>query len=104
MDRLSRKEHQVASMFIKHRVADFAKWKPVFDDHEGTRRESGVTAHSVHRDADDPNVVIIAFRVGSIARAREFVASPDLEAAMERAGVVGPPEIWFTEDIEHKNY
>jgi len=44
-------------------VADYAKWKPVFDEREGARREYGFTAHSLHREADDPNVVIIAFRV-----------------------------------------
>ncbi len=94
----------MASMFIKHRVADFSTWKPVFDEHETARRDFGATAHSVHRDADDPNVVTIAFRVASIARAREFTASPELRAAMERAGVVGPPEFWFTEDVEDKHY
>ena len=94
----------MASMFIKHRVADFSTWKPVFDEHETARREFGTTAHSVHRDADDPTVVTIAFRIASIARAREFTASPELRAAMERAGVVGPPELWFTEDVEDKHY
>ncbi len=39
-----------------------------------------------------------------IARAREFVASDALRAAMERAGVVSPPEFWFTEDVEDKHY
>ncbi len=94
----------MASMFIKHRVADFGKWKPVFDEHEPARRQAGATAHSLHRDADDPNVVIIAFRVEDIARAKEFVASDDLRAAMEQAGVVGPPEFWFAEDIEDRSY
>jgi len=94
----------MASMFIKHRVADFGKWKPVFDEHELTRREAGATAHSLHRNADDPNVVTITFHVDDVARAREFVASPDLRAAMERAGVEGHPEIWITEDVEDKRY
>ncbi len=94
----------MASMFIKHHVADFAAWKPVFDDHEAARRQSGVTAHSLHRDADDPNVVIIAFRVNDIAGAREFAASQELRAAMERAGVQGQPEFWFAEDVEDKTY
>jgi len=28
----------MASMFVRHRVADYAKWKPVFDEHEPMRR------------------------------------------------------------------
>jgi quinol monooxygenase YgiN len=94
----------MASMFIKHRVADYGKWKPAFDEHEPVRRQAGATAHSLHREADDPNVVIIAFRVEDIARAKEFVASDDLRAAMEQAGVVGPPEFWFAEDVEDRSY
>ena len=94
----------MASMFIKLRVADFAAWKPVFDELEPTRRQAGFTAHSVHRDADDPNVIIIAFRVNDIARAKEFASSPDLRETMQRAGAEGPPEFWFAEDVEDKAY
>ena len=92
------------SMFIKHSVADYAKWKPAFDEHEASRREHGFTAHSLHRDADDPNVIIVAFRVSDLNRAKEFASSEELRSAMERAGVQGPPEIWFAEDVEEKRY
>ena len=94
----------MASMFIKLRVADFAAWKPVFDELEPTRRQAGFTAHSLHRDAEDPNVIIIAYRVGDIAHAREYASSQDLRQAMQRAGVQGPPEFWFAEDVEDKTY
>ena len=94
----------MASMFIKHRVADYARWKPVFDEHEAMRIEHGTTGHSLHRDADDPNVIIIAFRVNDLNRAKEFAGSEELRSAMERAGVLGPPEIWFADDVEEKRY
>ena len=94
----------MASMFMRLRVADYARWKPIFDEREATRREYGITSHSVHRDADDPNTIIIAFRVTDLNRAREYASSDALRSAMERAGVQGPPEIWFAEDIEDKRY
>lgn len=94
----------MASMFVRHRVADYAKWKPVFDEHEEARRAYGMTAHSLHRDPDDPNVIIVALRVTDVARAKEFARSESLRSAMERAGVQGPPEIWFGEDLEDKRY
>jgi len=94
----------MASMFMKHRVADYAKWKPVFDEHETTRRAGGVTAHSLHRQADDPNVVIVALRVSDLNKAKQFAGSDELKAAMARAGVQGAPEIWFADDIEEKRY
>lgn len=94
----------MASMFIRHRVADYARWKTVFDEHEAFRRENGHTGHSLHRDADDPHVIILAFRVTDLNRAKEFASSDNLRSAMERAGVQGPPEIWFAEDVEEKRY
>jgi len=94
----------MASMFVKLRVADFAAWKPVFDELEPTRRQAGFTAHSVHRDAEDPNVIIIAYRVGDIAHAKEYASSQDLRRAMQRAGVQGSPEFWFADDVEDKSY
>ena len=94
----------MASMFIKHRVADYAKWKTVFDEHEAMRIEYGTVGHSLHRDADDPNVIVIAFRVSDLNRAKAFAGSEELRSAMERAGVLGLPEIWFAEDVEEKRY
>jgi len=63
-----------------------------------------VTGHSLHRQADDPNVVIIAMRVSDLKEAKQFAASDDLKAAMARAGVQGPPEIWFADDVEDERY
>ena len=94
----------MASMFIKQRVADYAKWKAVFDEHESMRRAGGVTAHSVQRQPDDPNVVIVALRVSDLNKAKKFAGSDDLKSAMARAGVQGPPEIWFADDVEEKRY
>ncbi len=92
------------SMFIKQRVQDYASWKPVFDQHESTRREYGFTGHSVHRDADDPNVVIVALRATDLKLMRDFGNSDTLREAMERAGVQGKPEIWLGEDLEDRRY
>lgn len=94
----------MASVFVRYRVTDFARWKERFDAAEPNRRALGMTAHSVHRDADDPNVVIVAGRVPDLAPAREFLASPEFRSIMEQGGVVGPPEIWFAEDVEDKRY
>ena len=94
----------MASMFMKHRVADYAKWKAVFDEHETTRRAGGVMAHSVQRQPDDPNVVIVALRVSDMNKAKQFAGSDDLKEAMARAGVQGTPEIWFGDEVEEKRY
>ena len=94
----------MATMVIKHKVADYGKWKPAFDQHEKARLENGWTAHSVCRDADDPNTVVVIGRVKDIQKAKEFVSSDTLKEAMIKAGVQGAPEIWFLEDGEDKKY
>ncbi len=82
----------MASVFVRHRVADYAKWKPIFDEHEGVRRQYGFSGHSLHRDPDDPNVIIVALRVTDVKRAKEFAASEDLrgdDGAGRGAGAAG---------------
>lgn len=94
----------MASVFVKVRIADFARYKAVFDELEGARKEHGVTAHSMHRDRNDPNTVIVALRVADVNRLKEYFGSAFVRSAMERGGVQGGPEIWYMEDAEDKRY
>jgi hypothetical protein len=94
----------MATVLIRHRVADFSKWKPAFDEHETERRRAGFTGHTLYRQADDPNTVITVFTVEDLNRAKEFAASENLRSTMVRAGVEGPPEVWFVESVEEKRY
>jgi hypothetical protein len=89
----------MATMIVKLRVADFEHWKSVFDSMEKTRLEYGWTGDTIHRDAADPNIVVIVNRFGSLDGARRYGGSEVLRAAMTRAGVVGPPEIQLLEDV-----
>jgi hypothetical protein len=94
----------MASLFVKHTVADYGAWKAVFDEHETVRKQYGFSGHSVHRDPQNANIVIVALRVSDLGRAREFAASDSLREVMMRAGVQGMPEQWFGEDLEEKSY
>lgn len=88
-------------MFAKHRVNDYGTWKRAYDDFVTLRQEMGVQGASVHRDPEDGNVLTITHKFNDLAAATAFAGSEDLQSAMMRAGVKGPPDIWFTEDIEH---
>lgn len=94
----------MATIVVKHKVADYNKWKPVFDQHEKARREYGWTTHSLHRDVENPNIVVVIGRVKDINKAKEFTRSDSTETAMMKAGVQGTPEIWFLRDAEDKRY
>ncbi|GIW25830.1 cyclase [Meiothermus sp.] len=93
-----------ATLFIRHPVADYGQWKPVYDALGTLRQQMGVMGASVHRDAQDPSLLVITHRFHTLAQAHTFADSEDLKAAMGRAGVSGPPEFWFTDDVEHTSH
>lgn len=90
----------MATMLVRQRVANFDAWKRVFDQFETLREEHGFTGHSVHRDAIDPNVVVIVNHVRTMDDAKRYGASETLRDAMKEAGVQGVPEISFLTDVE----
>jgi hypothetical protein len=85
----------MATVFVKHKVADYTAWRKVYDEFDGTRQAKGVTAQAVYQSADDPNDITVTHDFGSITAARAFVDSKELHDTMRRAGVVGAPTIWF---------
>jgi quinol monooxygenase YgiN len=85
----------MASMLIQHRVKDFTEWKKVFDSFAGLRASNGELSNKIFRDASDPNSLTIINKWNSLENAQKFAHSPELKAAMEKAGVVGPPSVYF---------
>ena len=85
-------------MIIRHKVADYSRWKEAFDAHLNTRKAAGETEARIMVSVDDPREVTLFFDWDSLERARRFVGSDDLKQAMKQAGVVGDPEVRFLED------
>jgi hypothetical protein len=83
-------------MYIRHDVTDYAAWRKAYDDFDARRRKLGVTAQAVYQSVDNPNDVTVTHDFKSADKAKTFAASPDLKSAMEKAGVKGTPQIWFT--------
>ena len=94
----------MATLFVRHTVEDYARWKRVYDGFAPTRKKMGVTGASVHRDPADANALIVVHHFKDLNAARAFVDSEELRSAMERSGVAGPPTIWLSEDIEETPY
>ena len=86
----------MATMFVRHTVSDFAAWRKAYDSVAPLQKAGGVTAEAVYRSVDDPNDVTVTHEFASIEAAKAFAATADLKAAMQKAGVVGAPTIWFT--------
>ncbi|MBZ5628665.1 MAG: cyclase [Acidobacteriia bacterium] len=82
-------------LLVRHKVADFEKWKRVFDSHAEAQRQSGLRLDKVLRNLDDPSEVVTWFEDTDLAKARAFVSSPEVPRAKEDSGVVDTPDIYF---------
>jgi len=85
----------MASMLVQHNVKDFAEWKRVYDSVADLRSSNGELSDHIYRDASDPNKLTVMFKWDSLENAKQYSQSPELKAAMEQAGVEGPPDIYF---------
>jgi hypothetical protein len=84
----------MARVFIHHPVADYDKWRPVFDADQPRRESAGLVDVAVLRDADDPNSIWIVGD-GDPATVEAFLSDPELGKKMQEAGVTAPPEHWI---------
>jgi len=82
-------------MFVRHEVADYATWRKAYDGFRAMQTKMGVIAQAVYQSTDDPNDVTVIHDFHSLEKAKAFAASPELKAAMEKAGVKGA-QIWYT--------
>ena len=81
-------------------VEDYDKWKSVFDEGGATRQAAGSKGGFVLRNADDPNQITILLEWDNLDNARAFAGSDDLREAMQRAGVTGPPNVYFLDEAD----
>jgi hypothetical protein len=82
-------------MLIRHKVADFAKWKPAYDAHSSARQKAGLKEEHLFRNAEDPNEVLLLFSMEDVEKAKTFATSDDLREAMNKAGVSDKPDVYF---------
>ena len=90
----------MATMLIQLKVKDFAEWKKVFDSANDFRKSNGEHSHQIYQDAGDPHKLTGLFKWDSQARAQKWAQSPELKAAMMDAGVEGPPNVSFLNEVQ----
>jgi quinol monooxygenase YgiN len=84
------------SINTRHTVADYAKWRPVFDADAANRRAGGATGlQFVYRDVANPNDITLVLEWDNAENAQKFFASPALAEAMKAGGVTSAPEARF---------
>ena len=88
------------ALLIRHKVADYATWKPVFDEHGSTRAANGSQGGRVFQSKSDPDEVFILLEWDDLERADLFVLSDDLSEAMVRAEVAERPDVWILKEVD----
>jgi hypothetical protein len=83
---------------INHSVADYDKWKSVYDTMPPTAR--GALFARVNRGVDDPNVVTVVAGFESLDTLQGFIEDPKLKEKMQEAGIDGEPRIEIYEEVE----
>lgn len=84
-------------MMVTHEVEDYEKWKEVFDQHAPERREAGLELIGIGRNHDNPDEISVMLAFDDMDSARLFAESQDLKEAMDEAGVIGSPTIYWYE-------
>jgi len=85
-------------LLIRHKVADFAKWKPAYDAHGSVRANAGLKEERLLRSIENPNEVVLLFSAQDLDKAKQFASSDDLRQRMQQAGVTDKPDLWFLND------
>ena len=89
----------MATMFVRHTISDYKAWRKAYDDFVPVQKAKGVMAQAVYQAADNPNDITVTHEFGSVEAAQAFAKSDELKKAMQGAGVVSAPTIWFTNRV-----
>ncbi|MBY0491143.1 MAG: hypothetical protein K2R93_14980 [Gemmatimonadaceae bacterium] len=89
------------AVIIRHRCADFDRWKATFDADEPNRKAAGMLGHHINRGHDDPNDLSVYIAATDLAKAQAFAQSPELKTTMQAAGIISAPVVtWMTPVVE----
>ena len=94
----------MTTIIVRHKVADFAKWKSFYDSVDSFHKSHEVKSAQVFRSADSPNEIIILSEMENIEKARKFAQDPGLKDAMQKGGVVDQADVYFVEKVETINF
>jgi heme-degrading monooxygenase HmoA len=84
-------------VLVRHKVADYGRWKEAFDSHLSARKRGGEIGFRLFHSVDDPHEIFLLLDWDSAEEARKFLDSSELRERMQQAGVQGAPEIHYLE-------
>lgn len=82
-------------ILIQHELANYDKWRTIYDSHDSIRKSYGITHYHIGRDDANPNFVYIFDIIEDVMKAKDFTKLPDLKVIMKKGGVKGMPKFNF---------
>ncbi len=86
-------------VLLRLMVEDLAKWKLVFEEAAALRKAAGSMGVRAFSKAGSPTEVVILGQYADKDKAMQMFQSQELRDAMQRAGVKGPPEITYLDEV-----
>ena len=77
-------------LIIQEKVANFAKWKPMYESNDSIRRSYGLSNYIIGRGMSDSNKLVVILRMDDPNKAKELTASQGMKDRMKKAGVSNP--------------
>ncbi|MFC2077067.1 cyclase [candidate division KSB1 bacterium] len=87
-------------VLVRHKVEDYNKWKPLFDENVTERKEHGSKGGYVFRNADDSHELLVLLEWNGREGAKKFIESDKLRETMQEAGVTAQPEIFYLDETD----
>jgi heme-degrading monooxygenase HmoA len=85
-------------VLVRHKVADYPRWKEAFDSHLTSRKRAGETGYHVFHSMEDSHEIVVLSDWQTVEEARKFMNSDELRQKMQTAGVQGSPDVQYLED------
>src|SRR4051794_15544678 len=61
------------TLLVRHKVADYAKWKMSYDGHDSFRIANGLHNYVIARGVEDSNMLLVATKADDVAKAKAFI-------------------------------
>ncbi|MCO1335986.1 hypothetical protein MO867_16775 [Microbulbifer sp. OS29] len=84
-------------LFLRGNVKDFNAWYKVFTEFMPKLKQMGATTTSVYREINNHRDVTVIHEFASKEDAIKYVNNPEVQEVRNQAGVLAPPQVWYTE-------
>ena len=96
--------NRMTYVLVMHKVEDYDKWKSLYDEFGAMRKAYGSKGAFVFNNSNDPKHMVVITEWENMEKAKGFAESEELKLAMQKAGVIGQPAVYYLDEIERTPY